>query len=68
MTTSFTQDQRGWMVAAFVAFVGTAIVGPAVASAMESGRDLRRRTRKRLRRLGGGTVHQLRRPAAALRR
>ncbi len=68
MTTSYTRDQRGWMVAAFVAFVGIAVVGPAVTAAMESGRALRRRTRKRLRRLGGGTIEPLRRQVTALRR
>ncbi len=65
---SITRQQRGWMVAAFIAFLGVAVVGPAIADAAESGRALHRRTRRRLRRLGGGTVAPLRRQVAAWRR
>ncbi len=65
---STTRDQRGWMVAAFIAFLGVAVVGPAVTAAVEGGRALRRRTRRRLRRLGGGTIAPLRRQVAAWRR
>ncbi len=65
---SFTREQRGWMVAALVAFVGVAILGPAVTAAVEGSRRLGRRSRRRLRRLGGGTIAPLRRQVAALRR
>lgn len=63
-----TRGQWGWIVTALVAFLGVAVIGPAATSAAESGRDLHRRTRRRLRQLGGGTIRPLRRRMAAPRR
>ncbi len=71
LVSQFTPEQRGWMVAAFIAFLGIAYVGPAYTRAAETSRTLTKRaltrrtwtTRsgKRLRRLGGGAIKRIKR-------
>ena len=41
LLTQFSTEQRGWMGVALVAFLGVAIVGPAIAMAAVSGRKLK---------------------------
>jgi hypothetical protein len=54
--TQFSREQRGIMAAALVAFVGVALVGPAITRAATGARRMTHATKARVRRLGGGAI------------
>jgi hypothetical protein len=46
-----TEDQRGWIVAALIVFLGVAVLGPRYARASERARLMRREAAARMRHL-----------------
>lgn len=57
--TPLTTEQRGWLVAALVAFLGVVFIGPAITAAAASSRAAGRRAQRKMRRLGGGAVDRV---------
>ena len=57
--TPLTPEQRGWLVAALVAFIGVVFIGPAITAAAESSRAAGKRVHRKMRRLGGGAVDRV---------